>query len=195
MIDRYIWGLIPEIRRDVTSSKPTTLKNAIGMAYCLTNDVIRSGGLTKGNDNGQKRQGDQQGNRDQDQQDKRQRVARNYGAATQERRGYAGPHPECIRCNLHHSGDCPKCNVCQRTGHLGRNCSKRNGNQERRRTCYECGSLDHLWNTCPRLNRAQRPVQDNSNLAVAVDRSDTNRGGNISPARGRAYVLGTKEAR
>ncbi|PWA86328.1 hypothetical protein CTI12_AA141240 [Artemisia annua] len=57
------------------------------MAYCLTNDVIRSGGLTKGNDNGQKRHGDQQGNRDQDQQDKRQRVARNYGAATQEHRG------------------------------------------------------------------------------------------------------------
>ncbi|PWA40380.1 zinc finger, CCHC-type, Retrotransposon gag domain protein [Artemisia annua] len=109
LIDRYIWGLIPEIRRDVTSSEPTTLQDAVGMAYHLTNDVIRSGGLTKGNDNKQKRQGDQQGNRDQDQQDKRQR--------------------------------------------------------------------------------------ENSNLAVAVDGIDTNRGGNISPARGRAYFLSTKEAR
>ena len=54
LIDRYVWGFIPEIRRDVTSSKPTTLQDAVGMAYRLTNDVIRSGGLTKGNDNGQK---------------------------------------------------------------------------------------------------------------------------------------------
>ncbi|PWA56392.1 zinc finger, CCHC-type, Retrotransposon gag domain protein [Artemisia annua] len=73
LIDRYIWGLIPEIRRDVTSSKPTTLQAAVGMAYRLTNDVIRSGGLTKVNDEGRKRQEDQQRSRDQNQQDKRQR--------------------------------------------------------------------------------------------------------------------------
>ncbi|PWA60669.1 reverse transcriptase domain-containing protein [Artemisia annua] len=172
--------------------------SAAGLADLLTQIVshIDAGRTNEGagNDNGQKRQGDQQGNRDQDQQDKRQRVARNYGATTQERRGYAGPHPKCTRCNLHHSGDCPKYNVCQRTGHLGRNCSNRNGNQERRRTRYECGILDHLRNMCPKMNRAQRPMQDNSNLAIAVDGSDTNRGGNISPARGRAYFLGTKEA-
>ncbi|PWA90282.1 reverse transcriptase domain-containing protein [Artemisia annua] len=47
LIDRYIWGVIPEIRRDVTSSNPTTLQAAVGMAYRLTNDVIRSSELTR----------------------------------------------------------------------------------------------------------------------------------------------------
>ncbi|PWA95423.1 hypothetical protein CTI12_AA050040 [Artemisia annua] len=43
--------------------------------------------------------------------------------------------------------------------------------------------------------RELRPVQDNPNLAVAVDGNNPNREGNISPARGRVYFVGTKEAR
>nr|GEY99921.1 zinc finger, CCHC-type, retrotransposon Gag domain protein [Tanacetum cinerariifolium] len=37
-VDRYIWGLVPEVRRMVTSSNPITLQDAVGMAYRLTND-------------------------------------------------------------------------------------------------------------------------------------------------------------
>ena len=189
LIDRYIWGLIPEIRRDVTSSNPTTLQAAVGMAYRLTNDVIRSGELTKGNDGGRKRQEDQQRSRDQNQQDKRQRVVGNYGATNQERRGYVGSHPKCTRCNLHHSGECPRCINCKQTGHLGRNCRNGNGNQGQRLACYECGSLDHLRNTCPKLKRTPNQGQNRPNLALAVE-GPQDQNIEIPPARGRAYFLG-----
>nr|GFA21104.1 zinc finger, CCHC-type, retrotransposon Gag domain protein [Tanacetum cinerariifolium] len=46
-IDRYIWALISKIRMNVTSSNPTTLQAAIGIAYRLTNDVFRSSGAQK----------------------------------------------------------------------------------------------------------------------------------------------------
>ncbi|GJZ82542.1 reverse transcriptase domain-containing protein [Tanacetum coccineum] len=41
-VDRYIWGLVYEIRRIVTSSNPITLQAAVGLSLCLTNDVVRS---------------------------------------------------------------------------------------------------------------------------------------------------------
>ncbi|GJX38910.1 putative reverse transcriptase domain-containing protein [Tanacetum coccineum] len=46
-----------------------------------------------------------------------------YAAAPTENRGYAGNLPKCNRCNFHHSGRCPpKCQKCQRTGHLEKDC-------------------------------------------------------------------------
>ncbi|GKC30143.1 integrase, catalytic region, zinc finger, CCHC-type containing protein, partial [Tanacetum coccineum] len=37
------------------------------------------------------------------------------------------------------------------------------------RTCYECGSSDHIKSACPRLNQAQRPVGNPHNQVVAVN--------------------------
>ncbi|GJR36071.1 putative reverse transcriptase domain-containing protein [Tanacetum coccineum] len=62
-VDRYIWGLVPEVKRMVTSSNPITLQAAVGMDYRLTNDVVRSSWASKGNDSGWKRYEDQQRNR------------------------------------------------------------------------------------------------------------------------------------
>ena len=186
LIDRYIWGLIPEIRRDVTSSNPTTLQAAVGMAYRLTNDVIRSGELTKGNNEGRKRQGDQQGSRYQNQQDKKQRVAGNYGAITQGPGGYVGAQPKCTRCNLHHTGGCPKCNSCGKTGHFSKYCK---GNLVRRSACYECGSLDHLRNTCPKLKGTSNQGGNRPNLALAIE-APQDQNVEIPPAHGRAYFFG-----
>ncbi|GJT02537.1 zinc finger, CCHC-type, retrotransposon gag domain protein [Tanacetum coccineum] len=154
-VDHYIWGLVPEVRRMVTSSNPITLQDVVGMAYRLTKDVVRSSGVSKGNDSGRKRYEDQQRNRGHNQQDKRQRVTKNYGVVVQEPRPNAGPYPKCARCNLHHLGNCPKCDKCKQTGHLARNCH--------RAACYKCGSFDHLKNICPRLNRA--PNKNNNNNA------------------------------
>ncbi|GKB59258.1 zinc finger, CCHC-type, retrotransposon gag domain protein [Tanacetum coccineum] len=106
-IDRYIWGLFSEIRMIVTSSNPTTLQVAVGLAYHLTNDM---------------------------------------------------------------------------TGHFAKACKNRegNGNDGRRPSCYECGSLNHLRNVCPRLNQAP-----NNNNNAANPRA---------PARGQVYVIREKEA-
>ncbi|GKE56074.1 hypothetical protein Tco_1495259 [Tanacetum coccineum] len=177
-VDRYIWGLVPEVRRIVTSSNPITLQAAVGMDYRLTNDVVRSSGASKGNDSGRKRYEDQQRNRGRNQQDKRQRVTKNYGVAIQEPRPYAGPHPKCACCNLHHSGNCPKYDKCKQTGHLARNCH--------RVACYECGSFDHLRNVCPRLNRAPNNSNKNNNNNARNQRA---------PARGRVHVIRAEETR
>nr|GEX66278.1 putative reverse transcriptase domain-containing protein [Tanacetum cinerariifolium] len=93
MVDRCILGLVPKVRRMVTSSNPITLQAVVGMAYHLTNDVVRSSRASKENDSGRKKYEDQQRNRGRNQQDKRQRVTKNYGVAIQEIRPYAGPHP------------------------------------------------------------------------------------------------------
>ena len=159
------------------------------MSYRLTNDVIRSSELTKGNDEGQKRQEDQQRSHDQNQQDKRQRVIRNYGAITQGSRRYAGPHTMCTRCNYHHSRDCPKCNKCGQTGHFMHNCSNRTGNQGQRLACYEYGSLDHLRNTCPKLKRTPNQGGNRPNLALAIE-APIDQNIEIPPAHGRTYFLG-----
>ncbi|PWA54513.1 SWEET sugar transporter [Artemisia annua] len=151
-----------------------------------------SGELTKGNDEGRKRQEEQQRSRHQNQQDKKQRVAGNYGAITQGPRGYAGTHPKCTRCNLHHLGDCPRCINCRQTGHLARNCRNGDGNQGQRLACYECGSLDHLRNTCPKLKRTPNQGGNRPNLAMAIE-GPQDQNIEIPPARGRAYFVGTRE--
>ncbi|GJT41731.1 hypothetical protein Tco_0941596 [Tanacetum coccineum] len=74
----------------ITSSNPITLQAAIGLAYRLTNDVIRSSGVSKRNDNERKRKNDQQRNQDRNQLNKRRQVTCNYGVATQEQRPYNG---------------------------------------------------------------------------------------------------------
>ncbi|GJT77874.1 putative reverse transcriptase domain-containing protein [Tanacetum coccineum] len=131
-IDRYIWGLVPEIRRMITSSNPTTLQVVVGMAYRLTND------------------------------NKRRQVTRNYGVATQEQRPDNSPHPKCTKCSLHDVGNCPRCNNYGQAGHFAKVCKNKegNGNDGRRPSCYECGSLDHLRNVCPRGGSAKPECGD-----------------------------------
>ncbi|XP_024964209.1 uncharacterized protein LOC112504503 [Cynara cardunculus var. scolymus] len=47
-IERYIWGLSPEIRGNITSANPKTIQEAVEIATKLTNNAVRSGGLAKG---------------------------------------------------------------------------------------------------------------------------------------------------
>ncbi|GJU98476.1 putative reverse transcriptase domain-containing protein, partial [Tanacetum coccineum] len=62
------------------------------------------------------------------------------------------------------------------------------------RTCYECGITDHVRLACPRLNRARGPEENRPNQVAANNGGQGHRNqGN--QARGRAFMLGTKEAR
>ncbi|GJU11869.1 putative reverse transcriptase domain-containing protein [Tanacetum coccineum] len=49
-IDRYIFGLVPKIRRMVQATEPSTIQSAILKAEGLTNDAARNGLLKKGNE-------------------------------------------------------------------------------------------------------------------------------------------------
>ena len=42
-IDRYLWGLAPEIRGNVTSANPATLQDVVNLETRLTTNAIRSG--------------------------------------------------------------------------------------------------------------------------------------------------------
>ncbi|GJZ66866.1 putative reverse transcriptase domain-containing protein, partial [Tanacetum coccineum] len=82
-------------------------------------------------------------------------TARAYAAAPTENRGYAGNLPKCNRCNFHHSGRCPpKCQKCQRTGHLEKDCRAilpgACNDFLQNATCYGCGEKGHLKNKCPK---------------------------------------------
>ncbi|GJY04037.1 gag-pol polyprotein [Tanacetum coccineum] len=62
------------------------------------------------------------------------------------------------------------------------------------RVCYECGSTDHIRSACPRLNRAQGPGGNYPNQVVANNEGQ-GRGNPGNQSRGRAFMLGGKEAR
>ncbi|GJS59637.1 putative reverse transcriptase domain-containing protein [Tanacetum coccineum] len=60
--------------------------------------------------------------------------------------------------------------------------------------CYECGSTDHVRSACPRLNRAQG-LEENRPNQVATNNGGQSCGNQGNHARGRAFMLGAKEAR
>ena len=178
-IERYIWGLVPQIRGFVRASKPATLQSAIMLAGTMTDDVVRAGTLSKSNTSEKRRMNDQPDRRSRQGSEKRQNTARNYGVATQtahvlERRTYSGDAPKCAKCPLHHHGQCSKCEKCNRVGHFAKYCKI-----DAPRACYECGSPDHMKNACPKLTRGNE-----------------NRYGNGGgQARGRAFTIGANDTR
>ncbi|GKD59875.1 putative reverse transcriptase domain-containing protein [Tanacetum coccineum] len=60
--------------------------------------------------------------------------------------------------------------------------------------CFECGGTDHNKAACPRLNRAPGQRGNHPNQAMAIEGGQCY-GQNGNPARGRAFVMGAKEAR
>nr|GEY58238.1 hypothetical protein [Tanacetum cinerariifolium] len=61
------------------------------------------------------------------------------------------------------------------------------------RSCYECGSTDHVRPACPRLNRAQG-LEGNRPNQVAANNGGQGRENQGNQARGRAFMLGAEEA-
>ncbi|GJZ43964.1 putative reverse transcriptase domain-containing protein [Tanacetum coccineum] len=87
------------------------------------------------------------------------------------------------------------------TGHFAKDCRvvPRNVNPINARnpvvrTCYECGSTDHIKASCPRLNQAQRPGGNHQNQVMAINGGQGPRN-QENQAKGRAFMLGAEEAR
>nr|GFC27607.1 hypothetical protein [Tanacetum cinerariifolium] len=184
-IKKYVRGFPERIKGNITSSKPTTLHDAINMARELVEQAIQGRATRIGESNRRKWEDHQRNtnnnnpnnnNRNRNNnynqhQNRRQETVRAYAAALAEGRGYVGNLPKCNRCNFHHNGQCPpKCPKCQRTSHREKDCRFRvqgaGVTPLQDMTCYGCGEKGHFKDKCPK------------------GRNQQNEG-----ARGRAYVV------
>ncbi|GJZ64084.1 putative reverse transcriptase domain-containing protein [Tanacetum coccineum] len=86
-VNRYIKGLAPEIKANVTSSNPAIIQGVMSMANHLTTNGIKDG-IFKKKENAE---------------DKK-RSSNQFKNQGQVQRQYAGQHSKCAKCNFHHSG-------------------------------------------------------------------------------------------
>nr|GEU91063.1 putative reverse transcriptase domain-containing protein [Tanacetum cinerariifolium] len=172
----------------VTSSKPTTIQNAVSMANRLTTDSIKDE-IFKKQENGRnkKRSNDPNMNQGRFDRNKRQRTERNFALTAPEQGQvqckYVGQHPKCVKCNFHYSGNFPVSGRCNQVGHITRYCMRRATNERPRPTCYECGDPNHFKGNFSRMNRATTsegnhpnptPLSNGENLEVHGDRLEGN---------------------
>ncbi|GJV93460.1 putative reverse transcriptase domain-containing protein [Tanacetum coccineum] len=184
-IERYTHGFPERIKGNITSSKPSTLHDAINMARELVQascppyikpDQGRATRIGESNkrkwedhqrntNNNNPSSNNNNNNRNQNnnyhqQQNRRQETARAYAAAPADGRGCVGNLPRCIRCNSHHNGKCPpKCRKCQRIGHQEKDCRVRvpgvGVTPIQDVTCYGCGENGHYKEKCPKRQNQQ----------------------------------------
>ncbi|KAI3775993.1 hypothetical protein L1987_45753 [Smallanthus sonchifolius] len=177
-VERYLWGLAPQIRSMVTSSNPMDTKSAIVLAYKLRDDVVRNG-LFEKKETEERKLGEKRkwvgkpNNQFRNQAYKRQETVKAFAANAVEKRGYAGPQPRCDKCGYHHVGKCTQCERCRKFGHRAQTCRlNANPTDKIKQGCYECGDLKHYRKDCPKLKNQ-----------------------NNNQARGRAFVMGAGDTR
>ncbi|KAJ9544989.1 hypothetical protein OSB04_024696 [Centaurea solstitialis] len=178
-VDRYVWGLSPVIRGNVTAADPKTLQEAVNLANRLTNNTVRSGAFSSSSVKGKRKVEEPVRSKPEQRFNKDRRMARNFRIQTPALEKGKGPQRACDKCHRQHIGRCTIFSRCNRAGHVAQDC--RVGGS---RNCFECGSPDHYRNACPK--RQQRPYVNQVQPA-----NQGNRGG---LARGRAFVIGAEEA-
>ncbi|GJR35487.1 reverse transcriptase domain-containing protein [Tanacetum coccineum] len=198
-IRRYISGLAPQIRGMLRATQPTTIQSVIFKAGILTDKVVRYGTLTRSSEKIKEvEETSKQGGSWKD--NKKAKVGKGFMATTPPRNVNVGAYPKCTKCFTCHleSRPCRLCLTYQKPGHFARDCrasvkqvaqvsAVMMGNNKR--VCYECGSSEHLRNTCPKLNRA--PGQARNRLALEGNRNTRNNG---NQARGRAFSMNAVDA-
>ncbi|GKA95701.1 reverse transcriptase domain-containing protein [Tanacetum coccineum] len=201
--ERYMYGLALQIRGMVAAMEPKNIPKVVQIAGTLTDEALRNESIKK---NLEKRGNGGEPCKDRNVRDENKRTRTGNAFATianPVRGGYTGTAPKCTTCNYHHSPKTP-CRTCfnyNLPGHFAKDCRvlPRNVNPINARnpfakTCYECGSTDHIKAACPRLNQAQRPGGNPQNQVVAVN-GGQGCGNQGNQARCRAFMLGVEEAR
>ncbi|GKC04677.1 reverse transcriptase domain-containing protein, partial [Tanacetum coccineum] len=163
MIERYMYGLAPQIRGMVAATELKTIQKAVQISGVLTDEVVRNGSIKEV----EKRENVGEPSKDKNGRDDNRRTRTGNAFATTVnpvRRENTGTWPKCTICNSYHAPErpCRTCFNCNRPGHLAKDCrgvqrnvSPVNARNPTVRACYECGSTDHIRPACPRLNRAQ----------------------------------------
>ncbi|GJU96125.1 putative reverse transcriptase domain-containing protein [Tanacetum coccineum] len=173
MIERYVYGLAPQIHRMVVATKPKTMHKAVQISGALIDETVRNGSIKKVKKRGNVGETSKDKN---DRDDNKRTRTRNAFATTVNPLGRenTGTWPKCTTYNSYHApgGPCRTCFSYNRPGHLAKDCrgvprnvNPVNARNQTVRACYECGSTDH------------------------------GRGNQGNQARGRAFMLGAEEAR
>nr|GFA91480.1 hypothetical protein [Tanacetum cinerariifolium] len=156
-IKRYVYGLAPQIQGIMVATELKIIQKAVRIAGTLTDEALRNGFIKK---NTEKRRNEGEPSRDRNVRDANKRTrTRNVFATTVNyvRREYTYTAPKCITYNYHHLPGIP-CRSCfhfNHTDHFAKDCrvAPRNVNPINARnpvarTCYECGSTDHIKSAC-----------------------------------------------
>nr|GEV95118.1 hypothetical protein [Tanacetum cinerariifolium] len=177
-IERYLYGLALQIRGIVAATEPKTIQKAMQIAGTLTDEALRNGTIKK-NPIKRGNKGEPSKDRNGKDDNKRTRTGNAFDmTANLVRGGYMGTTPKSTTCSYHHSPETPyhSCFNCNHLGHFAsdyrvmpRNVNPINARNPVGRTCYECGSADHIKAACPRNQGNQ--------------------------ARGKAFMLEAEEAR
>ncbi|GKA03091.1 putative reverse transcriptase domain-containing protein [Tanacetum coccineum] len=200
MIERYVYGLAPQIRGMVEATEPKTIQKAMQIFGALTDEAVRNGSIKKVEKRGNVGEPSKDKNGRDDNKRTRTRNAF-FTTANLVGRENTGTWPKCTTYNSYHAprGPCRLCFNYNRPGHLVKDCRgvPRNVNPVNARNptvtaCYECGSTNHVRSTCPRLNRAQGPEGNRPNQ-VAANNEGQGRRNQENQARGRAFMLGVEE--
>ncbi|GJU71196.1 putative reverse transcriptase domain-containing protein [Tanacetum coccineum] len=167
-IERYVVGLPDNIQGNVMSAEPMRLQDAIRLVNILMDQNFKVYAIRSA-ENKRKFKSNKRDNHAQQPPFKRQNmggsnVARTYTAGGNNGRVYAGPHPFCNKCKLHHVGPCTiKCRSCGKVGHLTRDW--------------------HFKKDCPTLknqNHRNKPViLEARGKAYAMGGGDANLGSNV----------------
>ncbi|GJX92168.1 putative reverse transcriptase domain-containing protein [Tanacetum coccineum] len=202
MIERYVYGLAPQIREMVTATELKIIHKAMQISDTLTDEAVRNGSIKKVEKRGNVGEPSKDKNGRDD--NKRTRTGNDFASiANPVGRKNTGTWPKCTTCNSYHApgGPCRTCFNCNHPCHLAKDCrgvlrnvNPVNARKPTVRACYECGSTDHVKLTCPRLNRAQGQEENCPNQVVA-NNGGQGHGNQGHQARGRAIMLGAEEAR
>nr|GEW28630.1 hypothetical protein [Tanacetum cinerariifolium] len=152
-VERYIRGFPKRIKGNITSSKHTTLHDAINMVCELVEQAVH-GRVARISESNKRKA---------------------YVVAPAETRGYVRNLPMCNYCNSHHNRQClPKCQSWQRTGpqekHYIAKVPGAGFTPLRDATCYGCGEKGHYKDKCPK----ERNHQDEGARARAYVMSTEN---------------------
>ncbi|GKE08323.1 putative reverse transcriptase domain-containing protein, partial [Tanacetum coccineum] len=202
MIERYMYGLAPQICGMVAATDPKTIQKAVQIFGALTNEAIRNGSIKKVEKRGNGREPSKDKNGRDD--NKMTRTGNDFvTTANPIGRENTGTWPKCTTCNSYHTpgGPCRTCFNCNHPGHLAKDCKgvPRNVNLVNARnltitTCYKSGSTDYVRPACPRFNRAQELEEKPPNQVVA-NNGGQGHGNQGNEARSRAFMLGAEESR
>ena len=174
-IERYIWGLAPQIQNSVTAFNPITYESAKSVAIRMTDQAVRQGLMAPKAEPRQDQHKRKHGNNNNNNSNsnnnrqmitqgspKRQHTTTAYAAipvnAVAPQRQYGGNLPLCNKCNFHHTGACRDlfCTSCKKMGHTAQYCRGTpvgpapNNNAGANRACYGCGDTGHFKRDCPK---------------------------------------------